>query len=777
MRNSFLYGSLISLALLLSACDNSPSSSAVGDGMGGPNNGGGDQNNGDKPPSGNVVTVDPNIVRFIIMGDSGSGTDAQMAVGAAMADVCEAKGKATAVRTLTREEAIKQGCQFVLGFGDNIYDDGTRTVTDEKFFTNFERAYLTFPSELPFYMVSGNHDNSRFFGGDGASNARGETQVAYTFQPVDSTGKEAKNPRKTPRWRMPSRYFDFTAGGTPEKPLVHFFAIDSNQVAGGFPDASPDYSYSTYGLRQLNWLKSGLSTSNAQFKIGFAHHPYLSNGEHGNAGNYDDLIASEAGQSTKLPFAPSFQAALLPVLAGQRYKDFLEEALCDEADVFMSGHDHDLQWLSAVPSCGRTEFIVSGAAGKVRSAGDEQRNLARIQHYDTLGFFWVEIKLNKQANKPVMLSEMYTVKDGEGTGRVMIKKIDGTNDKEVSYQYRAVVPEASSNELKEYLATNGDGTNSLVLNQRPKKGLTGKQSPFSSVPIFDNCGAFTIPSAQSVAARQEVSARESSKGPLDPVQDTLNSGVNTWLEKVPEGPQQQAVSALLKGVDESLDIVDVALKASIDTTNQPMVASQLQQAAAVDMLGRLKAMGANMQAALPAKSNDPAVNQLRSAVTVYNQQMAARSESTVCRNQDLGILLAPLVQLSRNLANIADAPSRVAAGVPVIGGTTRLLANALSDTTALLASLGSVQSSNVNDALLGLTDRLLKNLVTGVIPLDQAPAEVADAAELPIAGVSSALMVVTREVTYHLDQQLLGHIAVPLSQLVTGLLTAIGLGR
>ena len=54
----------------------------------------------------------------------------------------------------------------------------------------------------------------------------------------------------------------------------------------------------------------------------------------------------------------------------------MEEAVCDQTDFFLAGHNHDLQVLEAVPACGRTEFVVSGAAGKTRSIDDPERNAA-----------------------------------------------------------------------------------------------------------------------------------------------------------------------------------------------------------------------------------------------------------------------------------------------------------------------------------------------------------------------------------------------------------------
>ena len=72
---------------------------------------------------------------------------------------------------------------------------------------------------------------------------------------------------------------------------------------------------------------------------------------------------------------------------GVRLKALFEDSVCGKAQVFLSGHDHDREWLE--PTCGTT-FIVSGAAAKLRDmpghgtksrwAGDTKR-----------GFLWIEV--------------------------------------------------------------------------------------------------------------------------------------------------------------------------------------------------------------------------------------------------------------------------------------------------------------------------------------------------------------------------------------------------
>ncbi|WP_290536328.1 metallophosphoesterase [Alcanivorax sp.] len=343
-------------ALTLAACGGGGSSGSGGNGGGNSATPNSPAEPGDDGGDGSVTLNPPAALRFIVIGDSGSGSAGQYAVGEAIARVCQEK-----------DEFIGDigfpGCDLVVGLGDNIYESGVTSVDDPQFAEKFEKPFE--PVQLPFYMVLGNHDNTAYVGGDGAGNARGEFQVDYTY----FDGKLSN------RWNMPDRYFLHSAGTTHTnpRPLVDFVALDSNPIAGGFGDPDIAYAYHTYGIDQRNWVVNTLAGSNAVFKIAMAHHPYLSNGTHGNAGNYDG-VPSE----------------ILPVLAGERWKAFMEEAVCDQTDFFFAGHDHDLQVLEAVPECGRTEFVVSGAAGKTRSIDDPERNAARFQQGDVYGFFWMK---------------------------------------------------------------------------------------------------------------------------------------------------------------------------------------------------------------------------------------------------------------------------------------------------------------------------------------------------------------------------------------------------
>ncbi|MDP2269287.1 MAG: metallophosphoesterase [Archangium sp.] len=260
---------------------------------------------------------DAGTVRFIALGDTGKGNPGQFQVGAAMGTFCAA-----------------HGCDFVILLGDNFYPNGVGSTDDPQWKKAFVDPYASV--EAPFYAVLGNHD----CGGDGAGTdlPRGDVQVAYS--------------EVNPKWRMPGRHYKWSIGE------VDFFVADTNRSMFSVDeDVRADFE---------KWLPA----SKATWKIAFAHHPYLSNGEHGNAGSYDGL-----------PF--------VPVANGASVKSFLDDRVCGQADFLFTGHDHSIQWLE--PTCDGTELIVSGGGAKTTRLLGKQP-----AHYQSrnLGFVYVIIRGN-----------------------------------------------------------------------------------------------------------------------------------------------------------------------------------------------------------------------------------------------------------------------------------------------------------------------------------------------------------------------------------------------
>lgn len=300
----------------------------------------------------------PQVVRFLVVGDTGTGPDGfQYDVARVMEQVC-----------------AQRGCDFALVTGDNIYERGVTSVTDSQFETAFRTPYANL--NIPFFVTLGNHDNTgNTAAGDGSNNGRGDFQVDYTYSP-GNVGR---------KWNMPDRYFGFTWPQTATLPMADFVSIDASPITHYVNDTSRQWSgdtVATYIADQQTFIADRFRSSQARWKFAFAHHPYLSNGEHGNAGSF------EQGTQPDVCTIPLLVSA---TCRGAEYKAFVEAAVCNEADVMFSGHDHELYWLQPTGACGKTEFIVSGAGSKTRVIQAPDRNPAYFQVGDIPGFFWVEL--------------------------------------------------------------------------------------------------------------------------------------------------------------------------------------------------------------------------------------------------------------------------------------------------------------------------------------------------------------------------------------------------
>lgn len=278
----------------------------------------------------------PTPVRFVILGDTGEGNTAQYEVAAAMKQVCDAAG----------------GCDFALLLGDNIYDDGVASVTDPQWQTKFELPYAVI--DFPIYAVLGNHD----YGGQliidapGVGNEwdKGPIEVAYT----DHSDK----------WVMPDTHYTLVVEN------VGIIAADTNSIL---------WNNREHGDQRAWYPTALMEVDGADWKFFAGHHMYLSNGQHGNAGNYD------APELFGIPIPNP-----LPIVGGADMKRFFDEVVCGTVDLVVSGHDHNRQWLNEPEALCGAELIVSGAGAKLTDFQD-RGNDAHWQDDQEEGFLFVEV--------------------------------------------------------------------------------------------------------------------------------------------------------------------------------------------------------------------------------------------------------------------------------------------------------------------------------------------------------------------------------------------------
>jgi tartrate-resistant acid phosphatase type 5 len=229
---------------------------------------------------------------FLAVGDTGKANEGQFQVGRAMGAEC-----------------ARIRCQFATLLGDNFYDTGVESPTDPQFVNKFERPYE--PVNVPFYIALGNHD----YGAQANQWVKGDYQIAYAAT--------------HPKFILPSHYYKF------EQDNALFIVLDTSRLF-----------HNKDTQKQKDFVVKSLRENLKKWVIIIAHHPYISNGKHGNAGNYDGV-----------PFPP---------YSGSIIKSLFDNEICAHADLVLAGHDHNLQTLRGSGRCSKPIFVVSGGGATAK---------------------------------------------------------------------------------------------------------------------------------------------------------------------------------------------------------------------------------------------------------------------------------------------------------------------------------------------------------------------------------------------------------------------------
>ena len=206
--------------------------------------------------------------------------------------------------------ATKSQVRFdaALLLGDNFYGSMPKGVDDPRWQTEFERMFDPQALPMPFYVALGNHDYEP---------TKAAAELAYAKKNPDS------------RWKMPAKWYRVELPA--DKPLVSVLVLDSNIKALG----------QAAWREELAWLEKELAQPRpGVWTIAVAHHPVVSNGQHGDEKN----VAESWGKLF------------------QKYK----------LDFYLCGHDHDLQHLQVAERS--TTFVLAGGGGaKVRPMKRDDR--------------------------------------------------------------------------------------------------------------------------------------------------------------------------------------------------------------------------------------------------------------------------------------------------------------------------------------------------------------------------------------------------------------------
>jgi tartrate-resistant acid phosphatase type 5 len=192
----------------------------------------------------------------------------------------------------------------VLAMGDNFY----RTITPNRFETDFEQMYSKDGLDCPFYACAGNHD----YGTAKYDFQEGKLQMQFDY---------AKN-NPTSRWKFPAKWYALELPN-PENPLVKIITLDGSYWEGALTPQEK--------IAQRRFFREELAKeTKAPWLWMVNHYPLFS--ETSDRGDNKTLIR-EWGQLLKNH----------PV------------------SLALAGHDHTMQHLKVEGYS--TDFIVSGAGG------------------------------------------------------------------------------------------------------------------------------------------------------------------------------------------------------------------------------------------------------------------------------------------------------------------------------------------------------------------------------------------------------------------------------
>jgi acid phosphatase len=199
--------------------------------------------------------------------------------------------------------------RFIVAVGDNFYEDGVASVTDDHWEKSFESVYTAPSLQVPWWAILGNHD----YHGDC------DAQIAYS--------------KLSKRWNMPARYYLRTEK-LPTGEAVDFFYIDTTPMSTLDDDeaAFVHKPKSQDVPKQMAWLEAALAASTAPWKIVIGHHPVYTGGQHGDT--------------------PYIVEHVLPLM--EKYG----------VQAYFNGHDHDLQHLQNE----KMSFFCTGGGSKPRAS-------------------------------------------------------------------------------------------------------------------------------------------------------------------------------------------------------------------------------------------------------------------------------------------------------------------------------------------------------------------------------------------------------------------------
>jgi tartrate-resistant acid phosphatase type 5 len=264
-----------------------------------------------------LLSLSLHASEIVLIGDSGKDNQGQASVAEALKQYC-----------------TTANCQLGILAGDNIYPEGMSSENDPILERMFDKHYNQL--NIPFLIALGNHDYGKL------SNdwKRGDWQHLHA--------------KKNPKFVIPHFWYTY------ESPEAVISVIDTSRLM---------WRKNTFAQSDMLLKAKEAAEKAGKWFIVVGHHPYLSNGKHGNAGNYERL---------KVPYFAS----------GSNVQKFLERFVCGKAQFYLSGHDHNLQVFDGKQASCDTHLVISGSAASYTPL--MKRNVA-LYEASALGFFHLSV--------------------------------------------------------------------------------------------------------------------------------------------------------------------------------------------------------------------------------------------------------------------------------------------------------------------------------------------------------------------------------------------------
>ncbi|KAI6230398.1 Tartrate-resistant acid phosphatase type 5 [Aphelenchoides fujianensis] len=290
---------------------------------------------------GEVCAVPKDTLDFFVVGDTGGfafdigtnflnyirPTDAQIRVADAMAEI-----------------AAKDGVDFIINVGDNIYWNGADDVFDTRFETVFEKPYESDRLLVPWYMIGGNHDHLGNISAQVAYTNHSSRWQATFFLPFN---------RILSFRTFPSLYYKASYAFNRFGTTADFIFIDTIVLCGNSIDVDsrslwswitatkhvpdrPPPQYVEEAARQWAWIEEQLKNSRADYLFVVGHYPIHSMSAHGPVKCLVDRLD--------------------PLL--RKY----------HVSAYMSGHDHALQFYRFDNDGSNIHYLVSGTGSRTDSS-------------------------------------------------------------------------------------------------------------------------------------------------------------------------------------------------------------------------------------------------------------------------------------------------------------------------------------------------------------------------------------------------------------------------